>query len=390
MAMLPVRSERGAVLVHTSIAMIALLALSAYSTDSGVMLVSRRQAQNAADAASLAGALSLAFGDPGDVARLQAVAVTAAEQNPIWGQPPSIVPTHVAIVPCPAEISGPAETCVRADVYRNQARGNPLPTFFARLVGVEEQGVRATATAQVLRGNTATCTRPWAIPNRWLEARDAADEYDRYADDSGGPLTPPTPVDDSDPIGFRPDIDLGAQLTLTRGNPDAPITPAPPRLVRANEFFPIALDPVAVDDYGENVRTCHPDPISVGDVVTTKLVGEVPNPSEGVDDLIAQDAAAWDAAENRVVRACEPGCAGQSPRVVPVVLYDAEQFHQHRFAGGAGGGRYALVVKNITCLFVEQSGDVVGRLVSCPGTFDSAAATVDAAASFLRTVVLVR
>ena len=31
---------------------------------------------------------------------------------------------------------------MKVDVFRNQARGNPLPTFFGRLAGVTNQGVR--------------------------------------------------------------------------------------------------------------------------------------------------------------------------------------------------------------------------------------------------------
>ena len=61
---------------------------------------------------------------------------------------------------------------MRADVYRNQARGNPLPTFFARILGIANQGVQATATARVLVGNSASCMRPWALTDKWYDAVD--------------------------------------------------------------------------------------------------------------------------------------------------------------------------------------------------------------------------
>ena len=60
------RDERGAVLVQTGIALIGLLAMGTFSVDYGMLWVSRRQAQNAADAAALGGAISLAYGDPDD------------------------------------------------------------------------------------------------------------------------------------------------------------------------------------------------------------------------------------------------------------------------------------------------------------------------------------
>ena len=48
--------ERGAVLVHVAIGLIAFMAFSTFVVDYGVFWLSRRQAQNAADAGALAGA----------------------------------------------------------------------------------------------------------------------------------------------------------------------------------------------------------------------------------------------------------------------------------------------------------------------------------------------
>ena len=53
------RNEQGAITIHVAIALIALLAFSSFVIDYGVLWVSRRQAQNAADAGALAGAVSL-------------------------------------------------------------------------------------------------------------------------------------------------------------------------------------------------------------------------------------------------------------------------------------------------------------------------------------------
>ena len=50
---------RGAIMIHVAFALLALLAFSAFVVDMGVMWVSRRQAQNAADAGALAGAVAL-------------------------------------------------------------------------------------------------------------------------------------------------------------------------------------------------------------------------------------------------------------------------------------------------------------------------------------------
>ena len=77
---------------------------------------------------------------------------------------------------CPPGSPGAgANACIRVDVFRNQrAGGNPLPTFFGQLVGIAEQGVRATATAEVLFGDSTDCVKPFAIPDKWLEHRNDA------------------------------------------------------------------------------------------------------------------------------------------------------------------------------------------------------------------------
>src|SRR5262245_29907584 len=53
------KSEGGAIIIHVAFALLALIAFSAFVIDMGVMWVSRRQAQNAADAGALAGAVAL-------------------------------------------------------------------------------------------------------------------------------------------------------------------------------------------------------------------------------------------------------------------------------------------------------------------------------------------
>src|SRR3954449_9511807 len=110
------RDERGAVLVHVALAMLTLIAFSALAIDYGALLGARRQAQNAADAAALAGASSLAFDDPDDIPRAQATAAAAGIANPVLGAAPSIVPaTDVQLVACPSGMPGPPDTCIRAN-----------------------------------------------------------------------------------------------------------------------------------------------------------------------------------------------------------------------------------------------------------------------------------
>ena len=52
--------ERGAIIVQAAIAMVVLVGFSAFVVDYGVLWLSREQAQDAADAGAMAGAMSRA------------------------------------------------------------------------------------------------------------------------------------------------------------------------------------------------------------------------------------------------------------------------------------------------------------------------------------------
>ena len=162
-------NQRGAVLIQVAVAMLALLALSAFVFDYGVMWVSRGQAQNSADAGALSGAISLAFNSPTDQAAARARAIAMAQANKVWNQAPGVTDRGRDVPGLPARNPRAAGQCVKVNVFRNQARGNALPTFFAKLAGVMNQGTLATATAQVVTGDTTACLRPWAVVDRWNE-----------------------------------------------------------------------------------------------------------------------------------------------------------------------------------------------------------------------------
>ena len=163
-------SERGAVLVHVALALIVLMSFSTFVIDYGVLWVARRQAQNAADAAALAGAVALAFDDPSDFSNTGPAKTSAYEvamSHPIWGQQPAVnISTDITFPPCPDDAS---TNCIRVDVYRNQANGNPLPMIFGQLVGLNQQGVRAMAMAKVAIANSTNCLKPWGVVDKWEE-----------------------------------------------------------------------------------------------------------------------------------------------------------------------------------------------------------------------------
>ena len=174
-------SERGAVLLHVAVAMLGLLAFSALVVDYGIFWAARRQAQNSADAGALAGAMGLAYDNPTDLTDdgpAKRAAQGAALANLVFGAAPDVRrDIDITFPPCPDDGS---PVCIKVDVYRTVARGNPLPTFFAKLVGIGSQDVKATATAKIFSGNATECMRPFAIMDKWDEwnEKDTATEND--------------------------------------------------------------------------------------------------------------------------------------------------------------------------------------------------------------------
>ena len=104
----------------------------------------------------MAGAVSLGFVDLDNHDLARQSAISAAMQNHVWLETPDITDTDVTFPPCPPGSPGEGtDACIRVDVFRNQRpNGKPIETIFGRLFGVTDQGVKATATAEVMYGTS--------------------------------------------------------------------------------------------------------------------------------------------------------------------------------------------------------------------------------------------
>lgn len=437
-------SQRGAVLIQVGLGMIALMALSALAVDYGVKLASRRAAQNAADAGALAGAIALSYDDPkdkSDSGPAKQSALQFALSNAVWGESPDVnVTTDITFPPCNA---GP-DTCVRVDVFRNQARGNPLPTFFGNLIGISEQGVRASATAQVVVGDTTECLKPWVVVDRWDEFEGAETDwdkpggdpdfvwpdgsmpsstYDKYSDGKG--QSPPPELDlyippssTSPGTGFTPARDHGKRFAIKTPSPSDPISSG---WVQSVDLPRVDTTSGGASAYEENIKTCNGWPVSLakpevpcptdptvigswqekiywakrGCLRVQTGVAQGPT-TDGIEFIIAKDPDAfWDG--TKVVTTLNP-----SPRIVPIGVFDIDQYLSMDPSGS--GGIVRLV--NIFGFFIEGLGDVdaktgaisccskggkavVGRLINIPGLM-TGFSTLDPESSFLKTIILVR
>jgi len=117
--------QRGAVLVLTSLALIALVVMVALVIDGGYAYVQRRRMQNAADAAAMAGACRRALG--GNDAQVESAVTQYATANGATG------------------VSWTYPTGQKIQVTASCA----FPTFFAGIVGLPQMTASATAEASL-------------------------------------------------------------------------------------------------------------------------------------------------------------------------------------------------------------------------------------------------
>lgn len=413
--------ERGAILAQVAISMLMVMGFAVFVIDYGVVLVSRGQAQNSADAGALAGAIARAFDDvanpppAGGVVELAARQV--AQENLVWNTAGSVGISYA----CPPGVTGGG--CVQVDVYRNGQLASPtLPVLFAPVLGITEQGVRATATAQATAANGTDCLKPWAVADKWLE-RDDPPWSQLSTFEPGNPATDDVyiPPYSASTTGFKranasgDPVDTGYQMTLKLAHPGP--SPAPGTLSSGwamSLYLPNSTSPgEGAENYEDNIINCTTATIGIApeastcpavntelgclDVLTGAMTGKTKN---GVDAIVARDpSASWTGGLGGHIT----GGDGLNERVVPIALFDTALYLSQGYNGTNG------IVKLVGLLgfFVEglcedsftkesyldcsnNGKDVVGRLVSFPGTYVAGAGENTGGAAFGMVIRLVR
>src|SRR3954464_7707554 len=163
------RDERGMSLVFVSVAFMAALSATTLAIDVGMFMNSRSQAQNAADAGALAGAVALYynnFDDRSNSGPAVLSAINTSTNNRVAGDTVSVRPEDVTF---PLSPSG-KNNRVQVQVFRTTARSNPVPTLMGTFFGLRNVDVAAVATAEVSPATAETCVMPFTIPDRWHES----------------------------------------------------------------------------------------------------------------------------------------------------------------------------------------------------------------------------
>lgn len=136
-------SEKGQALILIALAAVALFAFAALAIDSSMAFSNKRHAQNAADTAALAGALS--YARDGNTDKVETVALARAESNGYkntTGDIPTVVTVTIEDVPeeeCPGDADG-KDITVTIESY--------VKTTFARVIGRKTIESGATATSR--------------------------------------------------------------------------------------------------------------------------------------------------------------------------------------------------------------------------------------------------
>ena len=392
------RSESGAIALHAAFLMAMFVSMSALVVDQGMLLVARSEAQNAADAAAVAGAYARAtvYEEPAVIATQ---VINIARANHVWMEEPSIAAADVKVETCqnPEPWWAEGDECVSATVHRTRSRGNKLPTVFANFFGLDGQDVIATATARVASAGMTDCMRPWAISDRWLERSDGAGnptgmwDQDSTFDteyttgpNKGTPLPNPDvyvrPSKNSPGTGYTT-ADYGRQLVLKDGNGSG------------GWFGRVALprkegggSPHSAQTYKRNIESCNGVMLELGDEVMA-INGNVVGPTrQGVEYLMSDDPGSyWDKGKKRIRGGCmEKGTCAKSSRLVAVGVFDPIVYKSNN--------QNVVMIVNLIGFFIEkiENNDVIGHLTYYPAIADKKAPNITGESSFLKAAVLAR
>jgi hypothetical protein len=357
-------NQRGMTLVFVGLGMMAFMSATMLAIDVGMFMVARSQAQNSADAGALAGAVALVFDDFND----RSAGGPAVQNVLVASRANQVMSYDVSVTP--GDVTFPALERVRVQVHRTAERGNPVLTLIAPIFGVDDVDINATATAEAVPANAATCIKPWAVPDKWDErqtpAWDETDDFEAIYQNgpSRGQMMPNpdiyVPADQPGYTGYEQSpqgADYGRQVLLKPGNPN--------QAINSSHFFPIALPGgTGANWYRENIPGCWPDVAVIGQMIPVEP-GNMTGPTvQGTEDLIAKDPGAyWDDVNKTVVSDNKP-----SPRIVVLPVFDPLQYDT-----GRERGRLDIKIANLVGFFIEDlvGNSVLGRIVPMTGLIRS-------------------
>jgi Flp pilus assembly protein TadG len=350
--------------------LIMFIGMAALAVDVGMLVAARTEAQRAADAGALSGALSL-WEAPNDVDRAKAKAIETANKNLIRRSMNNVLVGDVDVIL--------AETRVRVRVLRNAVRGSALVNLFAHVFGFNTSNVSAEAAAHMGSAAGVNCPLPIVVVDRWWEtgagrlANDVSDTWDPPTDVYvEGPLQS-LPGSISEQTGYG-EPDRGRILRIYPPDPSGTPLPGWAFLLELNDpggsevkaWIKDCDDPSVTFEYG--------DQIEIKNGMTTGPVAQGftdPANAQGGPGLITQDPTAyWGTGVNAPTGGCvfRPGQVDQngeqlcvsSPRIKPAFLISPTDTP-------TSPGNTTVTLRNFVGLFVICVGVLNPDEQSCSG-----------------------
>jgi len=170
------KSEKGVTAVYVAIMLFVFIGMFALAVDVGYMMAAKNESQNAADAAALAGARRLGenyYVSTSPVTTdVTTVAQNTASQNKVAGQNPAVdnIDIKVGTWTPPFAETSIFPNAVWAEVKREEGLASgAIDTFFARVLGINNYKIAATACAAISGPCTSGESIPLGIGRSWFE-----------------------------------------------------------------------------------------------------------------------------------------------------------------------------------------------------------------------------
>lgn len=365
------KSESGYVMVTVALLLVVLLGFTALAIDIGTLLSDRTQAQQAADAAALAGAFTFVLGNNNpslypepDTAISHATQIALA--NTVMGDP--ITAPQVSV--CVGTVQ-PDGTCsedislrrVAVTIQRQQS------AFFSKIMNLGNPMVTVRGIAEAAQDSCgAKCVKPFFIPNTILAnlgasstACDACAANQVLVDTSNGSTTQ-----------FAQDR-YGTQVSIHAGNPAQAIGPG--------QFYAIDI-PIdkfpngcpGGDCYRTAISTCLTSALVCQNFYSVKTGAMVGPTTQGVKDLIGDPPRDQYVGVGKYKAPSDPAGGpyhDTSRALVIAPIWDACSMPGFCPAAAfPNGTQVSLQIVGFAVFFIESvqgGGDVIARLINVVG-----------------------
>jgi hypothetical protein len=373
-------SEEGATLVLVALSLVVLLGMGALAVDMAAAFSWRVEARKIADSSALAGASAFLDYAPAEVTPpAEARAYEYALRHTIKGVQVDSSEVQVVVIPDSQR--------VRVRVGRDG-----MPTWFARVLGINDVDIAAVSAAEAVAAGAARCLKPIALPDLWRDADDDLNNdgmWDPNEDwawepdqgDTYTPLSPDAPISSqTDATSYGSDArnastgidrDYGRAVQIKAQDPQDPYNYAP------GIFYPwrIPEDPdmescgpgggggggndAGGAIYRANICSCNNAVVELGvpyDIEPGNMVGPT---VQGVGDLYDRDPQVFwgDATDGsgftgpvRTVQDADGNFvnvpAMDSPRVMKIALFAPDVLD--------GSGMQEIIFNNFALMFLEE------------------------------------